>query len=110
MGEEARRRGLNRVLLCRSWDIEGVTGVAGAAGLGREGRPFSGTLGHNMTGFAQDPFKGLAFTFRTLHFHSVVGLRHNLLKKIAALKTPKLKDRHNRNSKNTYFRDNNGKI
>jgi hypothetical protein len=63
-----------------------------------------------MTGFAQDPLKGLAFTFRTLHFHGVVRLRDNRFEQIAALKTSKLKDGHERISKNTYFLDNNAKI
>jgi hypothetical protein len=58
-----------------------------------------------MTGFAQDPFKGLAFTFRTLHFHGVVRLRDNRFEQIAALKTSKLKNGHKKRSKNTRFHD-----
>jgi len=43
---------------------------------------FSGALGHHVARFAQNPFKGLALAFRTLHFHCVIRLRNNLLKKI----------------------------
>ena len=97
-------------LFCRPRNIEGVTGIAGAAGLGRECWFFSGALGHHVARFAQNPFKGLALAFRALHFHSVVRLHNNLLKKITARKTSKLKNGHKRSSKNALFRDNNVKL
>jgi hypothetical protein len=98
------------ILFCRPRNIEGVTGIAGAAGLGRECWFFSGALGHHVARFAQNPFKGLALAFRTLHFHGVIRLRNNLLKKITALKTSKLKNGHKRSSKNTRFHDNDVKL
>jgi hypothetical protein len=82
------------ILFCRPRNIEGVTGIAGAAGLGSERWFFAGTLGHHVARFAQNPLKGLALAFRTLHFHGVIRLHNNLLKKITALKASKLKNGH----------------
>jgi hypothetical protein len=98
------------ILFCRPRNIEGVTGIAGAAGLGRECWFFSGALGHHVARFAQNPFKGLALAFRTLHFHGVIRLHNNLLKKIAALKASKLKNGHKRSSQNALFHDNDVKL
>jgi hypothetical protein len=98
------------ILFCRPRNIEGVTGVAGAAGLGRECWFFAGTLGHYMARFAQNPLNGLAVAMRTLHFHCVVRIHDNLLKKVTALKTSKLKNGHKRSSKNTRFHDNDVKL
>ena len=92
--EKSRKRELNRKLLRRSWDIEGVTGTAGAAGLVREGRLFAGPLGHHVACFAQNPLNGLAGTMGALHFHGVVRLHDDLFKNITALKTSKLKNGH----------------
>ena len=98
------------ILFCRPRNIEGVTGIAGAAGFGREGWSFARTLCHQVTRFAQNPFKGFALAFRALHFHGVVRIHYNLLKEITALKTSKLKDGHKRSSKTTRFRDNDIKL
>jgi hypothetical protein len=98
------------ILFCRPRNIEGVTGIAGAAGLGREGWFFSGTLGHHVARFAQNPFKGLALAFRALHFHGVIRLHNNLLKKITALKASKLKNGHKKSSNNALFHDKDVKL
>jgi hypothetical protein len=63
-----------------------------------------------MARFAQNPFEGLALALRTLHFHGVVRIHDNLLKKVTALKASKLKDGHKRSSQNTHFRDNDVKL
>jgi hypothetical protein len=63
-----------------------------------------------MARFAQNPFKGLALALRTLHFHCVVRIHDNLLKKVTALKASKLKDGHKRSSKNTHFHGNDVKL
>ena len=63
-----------------------------------------------MARFAQNSLNGLAVALRTQHFHGVVRFHNNLLKKLAALKTSKLKYGHKRRSKNTHFYDNDAKL
>jgi hypothetical protein len=104
------KRGLNRILLCRPRNIEGVTGIAGAARLGREGWFFAGSLGHHMARFAQDPLNGLAGAMGALHLHGVARFHDDVFKNITALKASKLKNGHTQRSKNTHFHDKNVKL
>lgn len=91
------------ILFGRSRDIEGVTGIAGAAGLGGERRLFTGAFGHHMTRLAQNSLKGLGLALRALHIHRVIRLHGDFLKDIPAFKTSKLENGHFDNSTMTGF-------